>query len=82
MYIVKITKEGSARIINFLSPVEGVLMPGRGHISHIVNIHYLLLHQYTTHWLLLYSEVKMLHSYAIVDFYLFYNGAVDIQVHV
>ena len=40
MYIVKITKEGSAKIINFMTPVLG-----RGHLSHIVNMYYLLLYQ-------------------------------------
>ena len=30
------TKEGSTKIINFMTPGAGVLMLGRGHISHIV----------------------------------------------
>ena len=33
------TKEGSTKIINFMTPWAGVLMLGRGHISHIVNLH-------------------------------------------
>ena len=43
------TKEGSTQIINFMTPGAGVLMLGRGHISHIVNMYYLLLyHIYST----------------------------------
>ena len=43
-------KEGSTKIENFMTPGAGVLMLGRGHISHIVKMHYLLKH------LLLYSQ--------------------------
>ena len=28
------TKEGSTKIVNFMTPGAGVLMLGRGHISH------------------------------------------------
>ena len=42
------TKEGSTKIVNFMTPEAGVLVLGRGHISHIAKIHYsfknLLLH--------------------------------------
>ena len=42
------TKEGSAKIANFISIGAGGLMLGRGYISHYsVNMHYLLLYQYT-----------------------------------
>ena len=30
------TKEGSTKIVNFMTPRAGVLVLGRGHISHIV----------------------------------------------
>ena len=40
MYIVMMTKEGSTKIVNFMTPGAGVLALGRGHISHIVKIHY------------------------------------------
>ena len=30
------TKEGSTKIVNFMTPGSGVLMLGCGHISHIV----------------------------------------------
>ena len=33
------TKEGSTKIINFMIPGAGVLVLGRGLISHIVKIH-------------------------------------------
>ena len=34
------TKEGSTKIINFMTPGAGVLVLGCGHISHIVKMHY------------------------------------------
>ena len=34
------TKEGSTKIVNFMTPRAGVLMLGCGHISHIVKMHY------------------------------------------
>ena len=34
MYIAMMTKEGSTQIVNFMTPGAGVLMLGRGHISH------------------------------------------------
>ena len=39
MYIVMMTKEGSTKIIDFMTPGLGVLVLGRGHISHIVKMH-------------------------------------------
>ena len=33
-YIVSLTKEGSTEIVTFMTPGAGVLMFGRGHISH------------------------------------------------
>ena len=44
----------------------------------IVNVHHPL-YQYTAHWLLLYGIIMLL-SYAIGDFYFFYDGAVDMQI--
>ena len=32
-YIVMMTKEGSTKIVNFMTPGVGVLMLGRGHMS-------------------------------------------------
>ena len=34
------TKEGSTKIVNFMIPRAGVLVLGRGHISHIVKMYY------------------------------------------
>ena len=34
------TKEGSTKIVTFMTPWAGVLVLGRGHISHIVKMHY------------------------------------------
>ena len=39
-YIVMMTKEGSTKIVNFMTPGAGVLVLGHGHISHIVKMHY------------------------------------------
>ena len=38
--IVMMTKEGSTKIVNFMTPGAGVVVLGRGHISHIVKMHY------------------------------------------
>ena len=40
-YVVMMTKEGSTKIVNFVTPGVGVFMLGRGHISHIVKMHYI-----------------------------------------
>ena len=34
------TKEGSTKIINFMTPGTGVLVLGHGHMSHIVKMHF------------------------------------------
>ena len=39
-YVVMMTKEGSTKIVNFMTPGAGVLVLGRGLISHIVKMHY------------------------------------------
>ena len=39
-YIVLINKEGSTKIVTFMTPGAGVLVLGCGHISHIVKMHY------------------------------------------
>ena len=39
-YVVMMTKEGSTKIVNFITPGAGVLALGRGHISHIMKMHY------------------------------------------
>ena len=36
------TKEGSTNIVNFMTLGAGVLVLGRGHINHIVKMHYIL----------------------------------------
>ena len=39
-YLVMMNKEGSTKIVNFMTPGAGVLVLGRGHISHIVKMRY------------------------------------------
>ena len=39
-YIVTMTKKGSTKIVNFMTPGAGVFVLGRGHISHLVKMHY------------------------------------------
>ena len=34
------TKEGSTKIVNFMTPGTGILLLGHGHISHILKMHY------------------------------------------
>ena len=41
--IVMMSKEGSTKIVNFMTPEAGILVLGRGHISHIVKINALFL---------------------------------------
>ena len=36
------TKEGSIKIVTFMTPGAGVLVLGCGHISHIVKMHYFI----------------------------------------
>ena len=43
-------------------------------------MHYLLLYQYKAHWFLLYLGIMVLLSYAIVEFYSFYDEAVNMQI--
>ena len=38
-HIIMMTKKGSTKIVTFMIPGSGVLVLGRGHISHIVKIH-------------------------------------------
>ena len=39
-YVVMMIKEGSSKIVNFMTPGVVVLVLGHGHISHIVKLHY------------------------------------------
>ena len=49
-YIVIMTKKGTPKFLNFMTPGAGVLAVGCGHISYIVKMHYffknLLLYSY------------------------------------
>lgn len=42
-----ITKEEFPKIVNFMTPGEGVVVLKRGHISHIVTLQLFLKHFYT-----------------------------------
>ena len=74
------TKEGSTEIVNFMTPRSGFLMLGRGHISHYSE--YVLsftLSIYST--LIAFAIVLRDYDAAyLIDFHLFYDGAVDIQL--
>ena len=39
-YVGMMTKEGSTKIVNFMTHSAGVLVLGHDHISHIVKLHY------------------------------------------
>ena len=71
-----IIKEGSTKLVNFMTPGAGDVVLRCGLISHIMKMHY----QYTAYWLLLYKRIIMLFFYAVVDFYFFYDVAVDMQI--
>ena len=47
-YKVMMSKEGSAKIVNFKTPWAGVLVLGRSHTSHIVKMYYFF--QYRMQW--------------------------------
>ena len=75
------TKEGSTKIVNFMTPRAVVLMLGRGHICHYSE--YVLsstLSIYSTLIAIVLRDNQMLLSDTTVDFHLFYDGAVDIQI--
>ena len=54
-YVVMMTKGGSTKIVNFMTPGAGLLVVGHGHISHTVKMHYffknLLLYTLRLNWL-------------------------------
>ena len=79
-YIAVITKEGPNKIVNFITLGAGILMLGRGHISHYSE--YVL---YSTISIYGISIVIVLKDYDAaflytVGFHLFYDGAVDSQI--
>ena len=58
-------QDGSTKIVNFMTPGAGVLVQGRGHISHIVKMYYFFKN------LLLYSEPHTIQT----KYSLFYSQA-------
>ena len=75
-YIVMMTKEGSTKIVKIMTPRAGFLMLGLGHISHYSD-------NVVSSTLLIYITlvaIMMLLSYTIIDFHLFNDGTVDIQI--
>ena len=54
------TKEGATKIVNFMTPGLGVLVLGRGHISHIVKLYYFFKN------ILLYSQAQIRQTKYIV----------------
>ena len=74
------TKEGSTKIVNFMTPGAGVLTLGRGHKSHYSE--YVLSSTLSINSTLIvfvlrdYDAAFRCHS----NFHLFYDWAVDIQI--
>ena len=63
-----------------MTPKAGVLMLGHGHISHYSEcVVSSTLSIYST-LIVLRLGIMMLLSYTIVDFHLFYDGAIDTQI--
>ena len=58
----------------------GILVLGRGHISHSENALSSTLSLHSTLIVIKCKGIIMLPSYAIVDFYLFYDRAIDVQI--
>ena len=54
------TKKGSTKLVNFMTPGAGFFLPGRGHISHTVKIYYFFKN------LLLYSHANIRQTKYIV----------------
>ena len=75
-YIEMMSKERSTKILNFMTHGAGVLVLGHSHISHVVNMYYILLYQYTADYL----KVIMPLSSVIVNFYLFFYLTVDVEI--
>ena len=74
------TKEGSTKMVNFITIGAGGLVLGRGYISHYSK--YALsstLSIYITLIAIVFRNIMLL-SYATVDFNLFYDGTVDMQI--
>ena len=69
-------KEGSTKIVHFMIPRLGALVLERGHIMYVVKMNYILPYQCKAHWLIYCEGIIMLLSSAIVDFHLFFDGAV------
>ena len=74
------TKEGSTEIVNFMTLRAGVLMQGRGHISHYSE--YVLSSTLSIYSALIAIVLRNYDAnfYIIIDFYSFFDGAVDIQI--
>ena len=56
-YKAMMTKEGSTKILDFMTPGAGVLMLGRGHISNY----------YSEYFLLLYQNVQYIEYYCVKE---------------
>ena len=70
-------KEGSTKIVNFMTPGAAVLMLGRGHISHYSEYE-------VSSTLSIYSTLIVIVSRdydAAFLYHCFYDGAVDIQIY-
>ena len=82
-YIVLMTKEGSTKIVHFVTHGAGVLMLRCDHLSHYseYSMHYLPLYQNKAHYLQLYYNAYD-HNAVFLCRFLFYHGAVDMQIWV
>ena len=76
-YIIIMTKEGSTKIVNFMTPGTGALMLGRGHIVILHNLRSTL--SICTTLIAIVLGILMVSS-AIVDFYLFFDGPLDMKI--
>ena len=70
------TKEGSTKTVNFMTLGAGVLVLRRGHTSHYSE--YVVSSTPSIYSTLI--AIVLRDFYTILDFHLFYDGAVDIQI--
>ena len=73
-------QRGFTQIVNFMTLGAGVLILGHYHISHYSELVFFSFNIQHVECYCVNSCIVMLLSYTMVDFHLFYDGSVDIQI--
>ena len=74
------TKEESTKIVHFMTPWAEILMLGHDHTSHYSHDRICIIFYSINIQQIDYNLNIMLLSCAIVDFYLFYDWAIDMHI--